>query len=215
MLKQSTGRRNEDVHLRQALHLVFDVLPADDEAGRERVVRPNFTKNLKDLDRELARRRNDERAQAVLRAPSLAVERLEQRNEEGQGLARPRPGRGQDIGPLERERNRKRLDWRRRLEEGFLETCEVKGGGAYRSAACSTPVSSATSSASVDGLDSGQVEDHDAPRFVLSEMGSSSNVASSAGGTWMTRMVRGQQTPLILFAIGMSNNQPEFREGRT
>lgn len=50
VLQQSSRRRNEDVHLRQPIHLVLDVLAPDDETGREGVVGADLAKDFEDLD---------------------------------------------------------------------------------------------------------------------------------------------------------------------
>ena len=54
--------------------------------------------HLKDLHRQFPRRRQDERAQAIVRAPLLLLEPLEQRNQEGERL--PAAQRSETTWPL-------------------------------------------------------------------------------------------------------------------
>ena len=49
VLQQASRRRDEDVHPRQPLLLVLEVLAANDETGRELVVAANLAEHLEDL----------------------------------------------------------------------------------------------------------------------------------------------------------------------
>lgn len=91
VLQEPSGRRNEDIHARQPLLLVLQVLSADDEAGREVVLVAYLAEDFEDLDslrdgtrsagslqpilmprtHQFACRRNDKRAESVLLSPPL------------------------------------------------------------------------------------------------------------------------------------------------
>ena len=62
VLQKSAGCGDQNVHLAQAILLVLEVLAADDQAGREGVLSTDAAQHVKDLHRELARRRNHEGA---------------------------------------------------------------------------------------------------------------------------------------------------------
>ena len=55
VLQQPSGCGDEDVHPRQALLLVLEVLAADDQSGRELVLVPYLAQDLEDLDRLMYR----------------------------------------------------------------------------------------------------------------------------------------------------------------
>lgn len=68
-MQQPAGRANHDVALVQSLALEAQVLAADDEAGRKVVVLAHPAERLEDLVGQLARRRDDQRAQPVHSRP--------------------------------------------------------------------------------------------------------------------------------------------------
>ena len=89
VLQQPARRRDEDVHPADALRLLVAVLAADDEPRRQVVLHAEGAEHVEDLEGELARRRDDERAEPVRLRPPLAEEQLEQRHEERERLPRP------------------------------------------------------------------------------------------------------------------------------
>lgn len=50
VLQEPAGRRDEDVHARQPLLLMFEVLATNDEAGGEVVLVANLAEHFEDLD---------------------------------------------------------------------------------------------------------------------------------------------------------------------
>lgn len=50
VLEEAARGRDEDVHAREAVLLVLEVLAADDEAGRELVLVADLAQDLEDLD---------------------------------------------------------------------------------------------------------------------------------------------------------------------
>lgn len=69
-----------NVHCRtvDTLHLLLDVLAADQQASGKLVTRPHAAQLLEDLQGELASGGDDEGAEAVKLVPALAVELLQQ-----------------------------------------------------------------------------------------------------------------------------------------
>ena len=80
------------------------------------MVPADFAKHLENLHRQLARRRNHQRAQAVVFRPLRAVQLLEQGNQEGQRLAAARLGGAENVLVLQGERDGARLDVGKGLE---------------------------------------------------------------------------------------------------
>lgn len=58
VLQQPSGSRDEDVHSRQAVLLVLQVLSSDDQTRRELVLVSDLAKNLEDLNRLKTRGRD-------------------------------------------------------------------------------------------------------------------------------------------------------------
>jgi Uma2 family endonuclease len=50
VLEEPSWRSDEDIHPREPVRLVLEVLASDDETGRERVVGSDLPENLEDLD---------------------------------------------------------------------------------------------------------------------------------------------------------------------
>ena len=126
VLERAAGRRHEEARADDARLLRRPVAraTAGDQARREVVPRADDAQHPEDLQRELARRRDDERAQAVLARPPLAVQRLDGRDQERQRLPRTRAGRAEHVAVRERVRDRRALDRLERLEAAGREARE-------------------------------------------------------------------------------------------
>jgi len=96
---------------------------ADDHGAADAPAVAEALDLLADLERELAGRREDERAGA-----GLAREPVDDGEEEGGGLAGAGGGGADDVAPEERGRDRLRLDRGGVLEPGALEGVERLGG---------------------------------------------------------------------------------------
>ena len=122
VLQQPPGSGDDERHARDARLLLDEVtLAAGEQRRGERVPRAHLAQDLEDLERELARRRDDERAEPVARGPALAVESLEHRHEERERFARARARGAEHVAPDERVRDARGLDRRRRREASRLE----------------------------------------------------------------------------------------------
>ena len=132
VLEDPTGGADEDVHAGETIGLLLETLAADDEAGGEEVAAADLAQDLEDLNGELTGRRNDQGAEAIVLGKLVAVEALEDGDEEGQGLAAAGFGGGEDIAPLERKGYGARLDVGQGFEVRGLEAGEgLVGDGQF------------------------------------------------------------------------------------
>mmetsp|Transcript_7223 Transcript_7223/g.23938 ORF Transcript_7223/g.23938 Transcript_7223/m.23938 type:complete len:204 (-) Transcript_7223:405-1016(-) len=77
VVKQPAWRGDEDVHRRDPRRLLLLVLASDHEPSRQVVLLAERAQHVKDLESELAGRRDDEATQPVERTPPLAPQQLE------------------------------------------------------------------------------------------------------------------------------------------
>ncbi len=116
-------RADQDVHARlQRAALLVVVHAAESEAEREPGVLAEQFRILVDLDRELAGRREHQRARRgdrPVRRRRVAQQVREQRDQEGRGLAGAGLRLARDVEAGERARQRLRLDRRASFEAGI------------------------------------------------------------------------------------------------
>ena len=130
MLKESARRRDENVHARQPLSLVLQVLPTNDEPSGEAMEPANATQDVEYLDglwdigkrptdahvvyctHKFSCRRYDQRAQAILRSPLSTVQNLQHGDEERESFPAACAGCTQDIFAFERSGDALGLDIR-------------------------------------------------------------------------------------------------------
>lgn len=97
VLKDSSGRGDDDVHPGHTGTFVVQWFPANDHSGGKGVVSTELAERFKRLDGEFSCRGKDECAQAVLWAPAVAVESFERRDEKGEGFTGAGTGGGLDV----------------------------------------------------------------------------------------------------------------------
>ena len=122
VVEQAAGRRHEDVDAaaeRVLLRPHADA--AEDRGAGDRRVDGEIVEVLEDLRRQLARRREDERARGAARPVD---EPVQDRQQEGGGLAAAGHGAGEDVAAGERGRDGLGLDGRRAREAEFLDGLE-------------------------------------------------------------------------------------------
>jgi len=127
VLEHTTRRAHQDVHAPQPLGLLLQTLTSDHQAGRESVLAPNLAQHLKDLHGQLSRRADDQGAEPVVFGPSLAVELLEDWDEEGKRFSAPCLRGSEDVLALEGERDGGALNVGENFEVGGTEP----GGGGF------------------------------------------------------------------------------------
>ena len=114
MIDQAARRRDQHVDTAaELLRLVVHRDAADQKRLAELVELAVFVEVLRDLHREFARRRQDQRARHARPGPPGRQD-LDHRQDEGGGLARPRLGAAQDVAPGQRGGDRLLLDRCRR-----------------------------------------------------------------------------------------------------
>ena len=116
VLQKPTRRRDEDIHSRQALTFVLEILPADHESSRKAMIAAYRTQHVEYLD-SLASRLNldtapvsnthqfsrwgdDQSSESILRSPLSTIEYLECRNQKCEGFSTSCPCGTQDIFSL-------------------------------------------------------------------------------------------------------------------
>ena len=125
VVDQAAGRGDDDVDaVAQLLALLVVIDAAVDQRRFQAGVAADVPEVLVDLDRQFARRRDDQRARIVRRA--LGQRRLRQqaihhRDEERAGLAGAGLRLAGDVAALQRERQRQRLDRRAARESGRVQ----------------------------------------------------------------------------------------------
>src|SRR3990170_1193302 len=111
VVQQPSGGRHQDIHAAaQGVGLGGEADAAEDHGGLERHVLAVDAHALLHLRGELARGRENERADRAPRALWLRIQALQQRQGEAGGLAGAGLGAGQDIAPLEDHGDRLDLD---------------------------------------------------------------------------------------------------------
>ena len=125
VIEQAARRRDDDVDAaaeRVLLRAHADA--AEDRRAGDRRVHGEVVEVLEDLRRQLARRREHQRAR---RAARLVDQLVEDRQQERRGLAAAGLGAGEHVAALERRRNRVGLDRRGPGEAELLDAFEQAG----------------------------------------------------------------------------------------
>ena len=119
MVEEPARSRDDDVRpLGERVHLVLDVQAANERDGAQPVAGPEVVEERLGLERDLARRREDQPAD---RALTLRPDPLRERDRERRGLARAGFGEPHDVEPGDRLRNHRRLDRRRMRPAELLD----------------------------------------------------------------------------------------------
>ena len=108
VLQKSTRGRDENIHSRQALAFVFEILPTDHEPRRKTMIAAYGTQYVEYLDslalchnlysgpvsatHQFTRRGYDQSPKSILGSPFSTIEYLECRNQEGKGFPTSSPG---------------------------------------------------------------------------------------------------------------------------
>jgi len=131
-VEQTAWRGDQDVDAaRQGLDLAAITQAADDGAKTQAEAAAVGVEAAGDLDRELAGRRQHERARALgLGALPESGEMLQHGQREGGGLAGAGLGDAQDVATLQQRRNGARLDGRRHRVVGGREGTQQRLGQA-------------------------------------------------------------------------------------
>ena len=111
VVQQTAGRRHEQVHaLHELLRLHAAVSAADNQPVRLRMFLGELLRDVVNLERQLASRREHHHARAVARHELGVVQELHGGDEERQGLARARARGAQDVASREQGRDGARLN---------------------------------------------------------------------------------------------------------
>ena len=121
MLQESTRGGHQKIHFVDGVFLLLDVLAADEETRAEGVVLAGGDELLEDLHGELARGGDDEAAEPVLAAPLGAVETLDGRDDEREGLPTSSFGGTEDVATGKRVGDGGALDGGQLLEARVRE----------------------------------------------------------------------------------------------
>ena len=125
MVEEPPGGRDDDVHAAAERVLLRSHADATkDRRARDRRVHAQLGECLRDLRRELARGREHQRARDAAR---LAERVLDDREEEGDGLAAAGCGACEDVPALEGRWNGVGLNGSRAREAQFLERLGERG----------------------------------------------------------------------------------------
>ena len=125
VIEQAAGRRDDDVDAAAEGVLLRPHADAAEDGGRgQRRVHREVVEVFDDLRRELARRRQHERAR---RAARLADQAVEDRQQKRRGLAAAGHGAGEQVLAGHRERNRVSLNRRRSRKTEIFEPLEQAG----------------------------------------------------------------------------------------
>ena len=122
MIEQTPGRSDDDIDAapeRVLLRTHADA--AEDRRRGHRRVNGKVRQVLEDLRRQLARRRQDQRARGPARS---ADELIENRQQEGDGLAAACHRAGEHTAAGDRRWNRVGLDWRGPRKAEILQAAE-------------------------------------------------------------------------------------------
>lgn len=117
MIQQATGRRDQQVDtLVQLLRFRAAVGASDDDTVRLRVVLEKLTRDTENLQRQLARRGDDDDARAVAGLETQRAQHFDRGNQERQGLSGTGLGGTEDIATSHGRGDRALLDLGHRFE---------------------------------------------------------------------------------------------------
>ena len=121
MLQHSSWCTDQDIHSSQSFSLLLKTAASDDQTCREGVITSDLAQDLEDLDGKLSRRRYDQSSKSVQFGPFLAIEVLQNRNQERQCLSATSLCCSEDIMALQGEWNCLGLNVGQGLEVGGIE----------------------------------------------------------------------------------------------
>jgi hypothetical protein len=107
VLEHATGSTHDDVHARKSVLFFLQTLSTNDQTSREQMtLSSDLDQDVENLYGEFTGRGDDHGTQtSILTDALLAVQVLEDGDDEGQSLSRTSFGGTQDVGAMEGERN--------------------------------------------------------------------------------------------------------------